>query len=560
MKITLRPYQDSVHKDSITHLRSTTKPAFVNASVGAGKSLLIAFLANHVAGKGGKVLVMQTQGELCKQNSEAAWDIGLENSIYSASLKLKGCSSKVVFGTRGTLARGIENDGKLMSCKFDLIMIDECHQVDYNKDDSEFMKVIDYFQKRNSKLRIMGYTGSPFRGSTSIKGEFWNDQIGDISTNQLIGDGYLVPPVYGFEQEDEIIDYSDTKELTEKNLDKAVSTQHSKTQQICRRIIEKAEDREGILIFAASRKHCKEIKGYLLNEGVLDQDVFIITDSTPYKERQKALDAAKKRKTYTINVGVLTTGVNVPRWDCVIYMRPVGSLVLMIQSLGRGLRTYEGKSDCLVLDYAGCFERLGDVFDDPMLEEALTEKAKKDDDDFIICPKCDHENRPTARRCSNEVAGQRCDHFWVSVNCHKCNAENDSSALDCRICGEQIKDPNQALLNKAYSDDEFRPLLRMDVKQSKSGGILVTFDTGEEKKPFMHFNINSGVGRKMFYNNFAKKYAKGAPPALMQMMYRANAATIVKNKACFSVPKEIAWRQNDKGFFIVRPRFISGRE
>src|SRR5262249_62210162 len=39
--------------------------------------------------------------------------------------------------------------------------------------------------------------------------------------------------------------------------------------------------------------------------------------------------------------------------DCIIVARPTQSAVLYQQMLGRGTRTYPGKTDCLVLDVVG---------------------------------------------------------------------------------------------------------------------------------------------------------------------------------------------------------------
>jgi DNA repair protein RadD len=62
------------------------------------------------------------------------------------------------------------------------------------------------------------------------------------------------------------------------------------------------------------------------------------------------------------NVGVLTTGVD---WDvrCIILARPTKSEILYTQIIGRGLRTAEGKQDCLVLDHSDTTLRLGFVTD-----------------------------------------------------------------------------------------------------------------------------------------------------------------------------------------------------
>ena len=58
----------------------------------------------------------------------------------------------------------------------------------------------------------------------------------------------------------------------------------------------------------------------------------------------------------------LTTGVD---WDvrCIILARPTKSEMLYVQIVGRGLRTADGKADCLILDHSDTTLRLGFVTD-----------------------------------------------------------------------------------------------------------------------------------------------------------------------------------------------------
>jgi DNA repair protein RadD len=62
-----------------------------------------------------------------------------------------------------------------------------------------------------------------------------------------------------------------------------------------------------------------------------------------------------------VSVNVLTTGFNVRDVDLLAMLRPTHSAALYIQMAGRGMRTAEGKTDCLVLDFAGNINRHGPV-------------------------------------------------------------------------------------------------------------------------------------------------------------------------------------------------------
>ncbi|MGL9735408.1 MAG: hypothetical protein ACR5LF_06320 [Symbiopectobacterium sp.] len=56
---------------------------------------------------------------------------------------------------------------------------------------------------------------------------------------------------------------------------------------------------------------------------------------------------------YLVNVAVLTTGFDAPYVDVIAILRPTEYVSLYQQIIGRGLRLPPGKTDCLILDYAG---------------------------------------------------------------------------------------------------------------------------------------------------------------------------------------------------------------
>ena len=76
----------------------------------------------------------------------------------------------------------------------------------------------------------------------------------------------------------------------------------------------------------------------------------------------------------------LTEGTDLPHVDCVIIGRHTDSESSIIQMIGRGLRPYEQKEDCLVLQYTRRTD-MGDIIhywrlDGPVQEEE--ERAKRE--------------------------------------------------------------------------------------------------------------------------------------------------------------------------------------
>jgi superfamily II DNA or RNA helicase len=587
MKITLRSYQQVVFDKVIAHFKSKNgaEPAIVDMSVGSGKTALAAFLAKNSADKGGRVMLIARQGELVQQDGEFAENMGMAVSYYSSSLGAKSVRNSTIMGTEGTIVRALDSAFKEWSP--DLILWDEAHQGDYEREESMFMRIMSHFQTINPKARILGLTGSPFRGTDSMIGDFWRSCLATVSTDYLINDGWLVQPHFGWpEHISDSFDFSQLEqesggfEFTDEQMDKLRDGDPTKTERIMAEVVHRTADDLGVLIFAQTKKHCLEVAGALPPGSWA-----IITDETPDKERASSLAKAKTGEIkYMINVAVLTTGVDCPFWQSIVYLRPVGSLVLLIQSIGRILRLLidagidmgaldrEGrlaeiaasrKPFARVYDYAGVMDRLGHLYEDPLLAQAQLEKSKREGS-VIYCPCCNVENSDKARRCIGvDHKGVRCDHFWLSQDCRKCGAKNDVTARDCRVCGEQLIDPNAKLLHKAYTDSELSPVAKMEMEPTKNGGMLVRYILDTEKPdhgwPVEFFNpAGSPTAKRVWYNNFVKSHVR-ASKCQSQIYGMRTVAAILKMKAMFNIPTHIAYRINDKGKFVIgRRRFNDG--
>lgn len=98
--------------------------------------------------------------------------------------------------------------------------------------------------------------------------------------------------------------------------------------------MEFAATRKGVMIFAATVEHAKEIVGLLPTE-----DAALITGDTPGAERDVLIENFKaQRFRYLVNVAVLTTGFDAPHVDLIAILRPTESVSLYQQIVGRGLR------------------------------------------------------------------------------------------------------------------------------------------------------------------------------------------------------------------------------
>lgn len=609
---TLRPeYQVPIHNACIEHCKHSSEPAIVSASVGAGKTLNIAALAKHVSEKGGRVGVLARQGELIEQNSKKGWSVGLKNSVFSASLGSRATHYPVIMGTEGTICRSLDSvfraivdDPKVSKFFFDLLLIDECHQVDWQdvvkciqlmesdgdylkSDHTQYAKIIAHVYKCNTKCRIIGYTGSPYRGTTDIIGNFWKSKLYDVPTMYLVQLGYLVPPVFGFGDSEHHYDLSEfnktsagTDDYSSKELSamqRKILKDKTRTQVIMEEVVERTKERGGVLITCAGKKHCEQV-AECLPEGSWS----IITDSTSTKDRRQALiDARTLKKKYTIQVGCLTTGVDIPPWDTCVILRRIGSLTLITQLIGRVLRILEPqdidagmeKSDGLILDYTDTFDVFGDIFDDQILDQARAAKSKFEGN-TQPCPQCQTENSEYAIRCvggSDSEPDGRCGHFFKFTLCMKCKTMNAPSAQSCRNCEAIMIDPSKALKGKAYSDDEYKPVKSFEFERGEKDGIMWVYyhldsvittngeETPEVAKEF-YYPFSDEHHHKVRWRTFVNQHINGFKwrNTIMEMR---TVGEIIKAKAMFDKPTHITHRIGDHYKSIVsRKKFLSGRE
>lgn len=643
--------------------RDVHPPIVCNASVSSGKSIMIAALAmavrkaaiNAAKPRSVFVLVIQRQGELCMQNSEAAWQFNddsklLNNSLFSASCgKVKSTHFQVVYATEGTLSRALgfgvkaaegEEDAprkcqyrfspytaeelaktpeqRALMKKFhpDLIMWDEGHQIPYDNPDSMAVKILSHFYDCKPAMRLACFSGSCFRGTESIVGDtpqhLWKKfasikqddpdypegGVGDgvITTEFMIDQGWVVPPTFGYPDDtDKQYDFSHLNpngwEYDEAEMD-AIVSDHQKLLAVCSDVIEKSASRKGVLIFAATQRHARQIAAAMKDLGVDPDAIGVITEKTKDKDRRRILDQAKTGVIkYTINVAVLTTGVNVPYWDTLVFMRPIGSLVLLIQAIGRVLRLLildgevpmfersnlfgltaedrleliaaSSKPDALVMDYADVMNTLGHLYDNQILEQAELEKAKKEKKDLIECPKCMADlgiqtmNSPSARRCIyRDSRGERCEHFWHFRLCPGCLTQNDQVARECRSCRRMLIDPNAVLNNKSYSDGESIPVRSMKAGHGSGGKLWFRYELSTGDTPMEIFYPHAGENKKV--NNIIWGKFVDALPIDQRSRLRLKAMkaeTVMENIELIPVPVEISARKKGSKWTVGRRKY-----
>ncbi|WP_117234695.1 DEAD/DEAH box helicase [Vibrio maerlii] len=526
---TLRPYQADSVKAVVHYFRKNSTPAVIVLPTGAGKSLVIAELARLAKGR---VLVLAHVKELVEQNHAKYEGYGLKGSIFSAGLGRKETDQQVVFASVQSVVRNLD----AFANQFSLLVIDECHRVPEQKN-SAYQKVIQHLSDINPGIKVLGLTATPYRLGMGwiyqyhTRGQvrtdeprFFRDCIFELPIRYLLDEEFLTParivdaPVlsYDFSQ----LKPANTGRYKESDLDLVIEQSKRATPQIVDQITQLSSDKLGVMIFAATVRHAQEIQSLLPAEHTQ-----LVIGDTPTLERDAIINDFKQRKTkYLVNVSVLTTGFDAPHVDLIAILRPTESISLYQQIVGRGLRLSEGKTECLVLDYAG------NSYD---LYQPEVGDPKPDSTSEIItipCPACGFNNNfwgkldangflieHYGRKCqgffTDEDTGERehCNYRFRAKYCGECGADNDIAARICHECDATLVDPDKKLKEALNLKDalvfECLEMNFQSQKDSKGNFQLKISYVGENQAQVHEFWLmNTKAQKKRFKDQFVRPH------------------------------------------------------
>ena len=412
MSLVLRPYQNRVADELWEWFRQhPTGNPIVEACVAAGKSVIMAFLAWSAMTRwpGTRIIVVVHQKELLKQNVDKLRRIWPDApvGIWSAAIGIKQIGD-ITFATIGSIYKHAHLLGRIA-----LVFCDECHLVNPKEEGMWRAFLGDLKRYGNPTVRVVGFTGTPFRGNgvwlTSGDDALFTHIVSRIKIQELLDLGFLAPLLPATAPE--LIDATSVKvtgdDYNLKDLAKLADTPDVVTAA-CRSIVSigRAGGRRKWLIFAINISHAEHIRDGLVELGVRAD---VVTGKTPAFQRDEMLNSLRSTEPDSleamVNVGVLTTGFDAPWIDYIALLRPTKSKVLYVQMAGRGLRVIgedihasiaAGKSDCLFADFTNTVRALGPV-------DAITGKkgrrATGGHAPFKICDNCGSQCKIQDRAC-----------------------------------------------------------------------------------------------------------------------------------------------------------------
>tara|TARA_B100000749_G_scaffold280793_1_gene278850 strand:+ start:23241 stop:24854 length:1614 start_codon:yes stop_codon:yes gene_type:complete len=410
--LTPRPYQeDAIAAVNAALAERSDNPAIV-LPTGSGKSLVMALMIHRWIEKCPqmRIMVLAHRKELVEQNALElqSVDASLSIGVFSASLKRRETLHSITFASIDSVSKKAGDFPPQ-----DVLLIDEAHRIPV-RGEGKYRRFIDAMKARTPDLRIVGLTATPYRlGSGPIchKDHILNHICHESNVGDLIRQGYLsnIRTVQG---EHSNLDLTGVKKTAgEYNL-KELSVRVDQTDVISQAVQDlvlkvRYEKRNSTIVFCIDTEHCKHVKNELRKYGI---DAPYILGTTAIKERDKIVESFRAGYLHwMLSVNCFGEGLNVKRIDCVGMLRPTQSKGLWVQAVGRGLRLFEGKKDCLILDYGDNITRHGpiDYNDSGEVKLATCDECSNVFSRVIkVCPSCGWEI-PSRQIQMFEAEGER---------------------------------------------------------------------------------------------------------------------------------------------------------
>lgn len=491
--ISLRPYQADGLNAIWSYFQNGGKGNPIIAwPTGVGKSLLPAIFIRDVMKiwPTQRFLLLTHISTLISQNANVmlkAWPEA-PLGIFSAGLKSKESAHSIVYAGIQSAIKDPSRFGHR-----DIIFIDEAHMIS-TEENSQYLTFLATAKLINPNLKIVGMTATPFRMGHGLitENHLFTDVVHDLTSmdafNNLIAEGYLAPLApLRTKVELDISSVGFTKgEFIQSQLQNAVDIAEI-TFSALKEMVAAGRDRRSWLIFASGIEHSDHIATMLSQFGIQCASVHS-KQSAEYN--LKALAAHKNLELQAISsYSKLTTGLDHPAVDLIGDLRPTLSIPLHVQKYGRGTRPYEGKKECLVLDFAKNTIRLGPI-NDPVIPRKKGDKPGEIP--IKICEACGVYNHLKVRFCTNCNTEFK---FQIKI------VETSGSAELIKTDAPEVEtfDVNYAIYGRKQ-------------KEGKSPYIVATYFSGAKSFRQYVFPETKGYGKHLFHQWWQQRMPT-QPPA-----------------------------------------------
>jgi superfamily II DNA or RNA helicase len=333
--------------ENLKNLRAEGKnKALIISATGTGKTYLSSFDAKAFNPK--KLLFVVHRLTITKDSLNTFRSVfGNDKTmgLYSGSQRDLECD--FIFSTIQTISKPNHLDN-FSKDHFDYIIIDETHRSGADS----YLRLIEHFEPKF----LLGLTATPERTDGNDIFQLFDHNIAyEIRLSRAMEEEMLSSfHYYG------VTDLS----INDTEVDKKSDFRYLVSSERVERIIEQAKfygSDNGIirgLIFCSRKNEAVELSKLFNLKGF---KTIALTGDSNELERVSAIekletDNLSEKLDYIFTIDIFNEGIDIPKINQIIMLRPTDSAIVFIQQLGRGLRKADGKGYLTVIDFIGNYE------------------------------------------------------------------------------------------------------------------------------------------------------------------------------------------------------------
>jgi len=444
--ITLRHYQNTMVAGIRTLFRNGINSVLAVLPTGGGKTVVFTYIAQKMAHKNKKVIILVHRIELLRQTSTALSKFDVEHGIVNPQYSPNFVNNVQVASVQ-TIIKRLPYFAAV-AWNADALIIDEAHHATAGS----WLKIIEFFTQLNPNLKIIGVTATPIRGDGQglgvESGGLFNEMVMGPQVQDLINEGFLVKPrIFGPPEKLDLSglhtlagDYKKDELSSLVNKPKITGDAVDHYRELC--------PGAPAVVFCVDVKHAQDVAADFRAAGYK----FYAVDGTMDDDTRKTIlnGLADGSVDGVCSCDLISEGTDIPAIGCAILLRPTKSKGLYLQQVGRALRPFAGKEYAYILDHVGNTEAHGLPYQ--LQEWTLAGSSKR------------------GRSASQETAVR-------VVMCESCFLQQEPTTV-CVGCGHVIKEPVNNVPKKV--DGKLREITEVDINKKQARQEVGKTQTLEE--------------------------------------------------------------------------------
>lgn len=319
------------------------------SATGTGKTYLAAFDVKEFQPK--KMLFVVHREQIARE-AKRSFKRVIGNNINATVLSGRNRDIKdadYIFSTIQSLSKD-EVLHSFPKDHFDYICIDEVHRAGA----VSYQKILNYFMPRF----VLGMSATPERTDGYNIYELFDYNIAyEIRLQQALAENMLCPFHY--------FGVTEIK-VNGVEIDDETKLNYLIAEERVNHIIEKINfygysgSRVKGLIFCSSKDECRELSRMFNEHGF---QTIALTGENTQEEREDAIERlqlperTEKALDYIFTVDIFNEGVDIPKINQIVMLRPTESAIIFVQQLGRGLRLDREKEFLVVIDFIANYKK-----------------------------------------------------------------------------------------------------------------------------------------------------------------------------------------------------------